>query len=310
MSLVERALKKLQEDRKTDAGGLMPLAPVVVAKVVREPVGTTTSADVAYGRVEPLRKRVSISRTALREAGVIPPPDRERLIADQYRRIKRALIGNMSGRVEPAIQHPRLIMMTSALSGDGKTYTSVNLALSLAGEKDRTCLLVDGDVAKPHIGNLFGVQEEPGLLDALQDESLDVESLILPTDVPGLSILPAGKRHDQATEMLASERMLQILQRLESRDPRRIALVDSPPILLSSEARVLMNIMGQIVFVVRAGVTPKPAVLEALSQIDEGRYVGLILNQSETAHASGYYGYGYGYGAGYGADRDLESGKK
>jgi exopolysaccharide/PEP-CTERM locus tyrosine autokinase len=253
---------------------------------------------------------VSISRTALREAGVIPPPDRERLIADQYRRIKRALIGNMSGRVEPAIQHPRLIMMTSALSGDGKTYTSVNLALSLAGEKDRTCLLVDGDVAKPHIGNLFGVQEEPGLLDALQDESLDVESLILPTDVPGLSILPAGKRHDQATEMLASERMLQILQRLESRDPRRIALVDSPPILLSSEARVLMNIMGQIVFVVRAGVTPKPAVLEALSQIDEGRYVGLILNQSETAHASGYYGYGYGYGAGYGADRDLESGKK
>ena len=310
MSLVERALKKLQEDRKTEGGGLMPLAPVVVAKLVREPVGTATSADVAYDRIEPPRKRVSISRNALREAGVIPPADRERLIADQYRRIKRALIGNMSGRVEPAIQHPRLIMMTSALSGDGKTYTSVNLALSLAGEKDRTCLLVDGDVAKPHIGNLFGVQEEPGLLDALQDESLDVESLILPTDVPGLSILPAGRRHEQATEMLASERMLQVLQRLESRDPRRIALVDSPPILLSSEARVLMNIMGQIVFVVRAGVTPKPAVLEALSQIDEGRYVGLILNQSETAHAAGYYGYGYGYGAGYGADRDLENGKK
>jgi protein-tyrosine kinase len=310
MSLVERALKKLQEDRKTDGGGMKPVAPVVVAKVVREPVVAATGADVAYERVEPPRKRVSISRTALREAGVIPPADRERLIADQYRRIKRALIGNMSGKVVPPIPHPRLIMMTSALSGDGKTYTSVNLALSLAGEKDRTCLLVDGDVAKPHIGNLFGVQEEPGLLDALQDPSLDVESLILPTDVPGLSILPAGQRTEQATELLASERMLQILQRLEARDPRRIAVVDSPPILLSSEARVITNLVGQVVFVVRAGVTPRPAVLEALSQIDEGRYVGLILNQSEAAHASSYYGYGYGYGAAYGGDRDPENAKK
>ena len=308
MSLVERALKKLQEDRKAESGGMKPVAPVVVAKVVRESVGA--GAAVGYDRVEPPRKTVSVSRTALREAGVMPPADRERLIADQYRRIKRALIGNMSGKVEPAIQHPRLIMMTSALSGDGKTYTSINLALSLAGEKDRTCLLVDGDVAKPHIGNLFGVQEELGLLDALLDESLDVESLILPTDVPGLSILPAGKRSDQATELLASERMLQILQRLEARDPRRIAVVDSPPILLSSEARVLTNLVGQVVFVVRAGVTPKPAVLEALSQIDEGRYVGLILNQSEAAPASSYYGYGYGYGAVYGADRDLETGQK
>ena len=306
MSLVERALKKLQEDRKADADGLKPVAPVVVAKVVREPTG----AEIDYDRVEPPRKRVSISRTALREAGVVPPADRERLIADQYRRIKRALIGNLSGKTDPPIQHPRLIMMTSALSGDGKTYTSVNLALSLAGEKDRSCLLVDGDVAKPHIGDLFGVQEEPGLLDALQDDTADIESLILPTDVPGLSILPAGKRTDQATELLASERMAHILQRLEGRDPRRIVLIDSPPILLSSEARVLLNIMGQVVFVVRAGVTPKAAVLEALSQIDEGRYVGLILNQSEAAHASSYYGYGYGYGAGYGGDRNGEDGKK
>jgi protein-tyrosine kinase len=304
VSLVERALKKLQEDRKTDADGSKPVAPVVVAKVVRDPAGALPSADVGYERIEPPRKRISISRTALREAGVVPPPDRERLIADQYRRIKRALIGNLSGKVEPPIQHPRLIMMTSALSGDGKTYTSVNLALSLAGEKDRSCLLVDGDVAKPHIGDLFGVREESGLLDALQDDSVDIESLILPTDVPGLSILPAGKQTEQATELLASERMVQILQRLEARDPRRIVLIDSPPILLSSEARVLLNVMGQVVFVVRAGVTPKAAVLEALSQIEEGRYVGLILNQSEAAHASGYYGYGYGYGAAYGAEQE------
>ena len=119
---------------------------------------------------------------------------------------------------------------------------------------------------------------------------------------------PEGDLAEQATELLASERMAQVLQRLETRDPRRIVLIDSPPILLSSEARVLLNIMGQVVFVVRAGVTPKAAVLEALNQIDEGRYVGLILNQSEAAQASAYYGYGYGYGAAYGAERDPGTG--
>jgi exopolysaccharide/PEP-CTERM locus tyrosine autokinase len=253
--------------------------------------------DRSSERLEPPRKKVIVSRTDLRAAGVIPPPAHERVIAEQYRHIKRALIRNITGRSEVPIEHPRLIMMTSALSGDGKTFTSVNLALSLANEKDRTCLLVDGDVAKPHVDSLFGVQDEPGLLDALQDDSLDVEGLILPTDVPGLSILPAGQRREGTTELLASERMHQILQRLETRDPRRVVLFDSPPILLSSEARILLSVMGQVVFVVRSGVTPKAAVMEALGQIDESRYVGLVLNQSETQPSDGYYGYGYGYGS-------------
>jgi protein-tyrosine kinase len=296
MSLVERALKKFHESRTADPE-TAPKSKSVGSVVV---VGRDPDASPAGGmsdRVEAPRKKIAVSRADLREAGVIPPVAQERVIAEQYRHIKRALVRNMSGRAEVPIEHPRLIMLTSALSGDGKTFTSVNLALSLATEKDRSCLLVDGDVAKPHVGNLFGVQEEPGLLDALADESVDVESLILPTDVPGLSILPAGQPQEGATEMLASERMHQVLQRLETRDPRRVVLFDSPPILLSSEARVLLNIMGQIVFVVRSGVTPQAAVLEALSHIDEHRFVGLILNQSESPPSSGYYGYGYGYGS-------------
>jgi protein-tyrosine kinase len=299
MSLVERALKKFQETRGPEPGAAAK--PIAVGSVVV--VGRDQDAHGAEApgwsadRVEPPRKKVIVSRTDLREAGVIPAPAHERVIAEQYRHIKRALIRNISGRGEVPIEHPRLIMMTSALSGDGKTFTSVNLALSLATEKDRTCLLVDGDVAKPHVDSLFGVQDEPGLLDALQDDSVDVESLILPTDVPGLSILPAGRPREGTTELLSSERMHVILQRLESRDPRRVVLFDSPPILLSSEARILLNVMGQVVFVVRAGVTPRAAVLEALGQIDEHRYVGLILNQSETRPSGGYYGYGYGYGS-------------
>ena len=292
MSLVERALKKFQETRAPEPG--TAAKPTAVGSVVV--VGREHDAPATV-ETSPPRKKVIVSRTDLREAGVIPPPAHERIIAEQYRHIKRALIRNITGRSEVPIEHPRLIMMTSALSGDGKTFTSVNLALSLANEKDRTCLLVDGDVAKPHVDSLFGVQDEPGLLDALQDDSLDVESLILPTDVPGLSILPAGQRREGTTELLASERMHEILQRLEARDPRRVVLFDSPPILLSSEARILLSVMGQVVFVVRAGVTPKAAVMEALGQIEEHRYVGLVLNQSQTQPSDGYYGYGYGYGA-------------
>ncbi len=288
MSLVERALKKFHETRAPESE---PAAqPTTEGSVVE-------TSEWSSDRVEPPRKKVIVSRTDLRAAGVIPPAAHERVSAEQYRHIKRALIRNISGRSEVQIEHPRLIMMTSALSGDGKTFTSVNLAMSLASERDRNCLLVDGDVAKPHVDNLFGVQDEPGLLDALQDDSLDVESLVLPTDVPGLSILPAGQRREGTTELLASERMHLILQRLEGRDPRRVVLFDSPPILLSSEARILLNVMGQIVFVVRSGVTPKAAVLEALGQIDDSHFVGLILNQSETQPSGGYYGYGYGYGA-------------
>jgi protein-tyrosine kinase len=309
MSLVERALKKLQEDRS--AGSAAPKSAVAerasnpVAVVPRHAVtSAATVMDVEPDRPDSPRRKVFIDRAALRDIGVLPMAGRERLIADQYRHIKRRLLDNIAGRGETKIEHARLIMMTSALSGDGKTFTSVNLALSLANEKDRTCLLIDSDVPKPHIGRLLGVQDEPGLLDALRDPSLDVESLILPTDVAGLSILPAGQPHEGDAELLGSERMRQILDRLEARDPRRVALFDTPPVLLSTESRILVNVAGQIVFVVRAGITPRGAVLEALTLIDERVFVGLILNQSEADPVGGYYGYGYGY------DVDNKSNKK
>jgi len=218
------------------------------------------------------------------------------LIVEQYRRIKRPLIANLQEKGDKPTEHARCIMMTSALPGDGKTYTSINLAFSLAREKDTTCLLIDADVAKPHISGIFGLQEERGLLDALTDDSVDVESLVLPTDVSGLYLLPAGKPIEGATELLASARMQTILERLNGVNSKRICLFDSPPLLLSSESRVLVNLMGQIVLVVRAGVTPKQAVFDAIGNIEESKYVGLILNQSEIVTSGGYYGYGYGYG--------------
>jgi receptor protein-tyrosine kinase len=187
-------------------------------------------------------------------------------------------------------------MVASALPGEGKSFTSVNLAFNMALEKDTSVLLVDADLPKPQISNVFGVGREPGLVDALLDDTLDVESLVIPTSVRGLSVLSAGCPDANATELLASDRMQRLVTSLVTADPRRIVLCDSPPLLLTTESRVLASAVGQIVIVVRAESTTHQAVVDALACIPEGKSVGLVLNQCRTAPAHEYYGYGeYGY---------------
>ena len=215
--------------------------------------------------------------------GLVPPETQERLIANQFRQIKRTLIANAFGKGVPAVPNGRLIMMTSALPGEGKTFSSLNLGLSMAREKEVEVLLVDADVAKPQVSGLFKLEKERGLLDALINDAIEVESLVLRTDVKGLSILPAGRcSEDLATELLASTRMEETVARLGSRYPNRIVLFDSPPLLLTNESRVLATVVGQIVLVVRAGVTPQQAVMEAIGYIGEDKPVGLVLNQSKA----------------------------
>jgi exopolysaccharide/PEP-CTERM locus tyrosine autokinase len=229
----------------------------------------------------------------------MPESGRERQFANHYRQIKRPLIAKaLASGGDTVARSPRLIMMASALPGDGKTFTSINLAVSMARERDISVVLVDADLPKPHVSRVFGVDQEPGLLDALSDANLDVESLLIPTDAGALSILPAGKHNESATELLASVRMAAILARLLARNPRRIVLFDSPPLLISSESRALAATMGQIVLVVRSGSTPRQAVLDVLEDLGENSPVSLVLNQGRVALGD-YYGYGdYGYGGG------------
>jgi exopolysaccharide/PEP-CTERM locus tyrosine autokinase len=244
---------------------------------------------------------------ALQAAGLLSPPEQERLTENQFRKIKRPVIANAVGKgLAAAVPNGHLVMLTSALPGEGKTFSSINLAFSLAREKDLEVLLIDADVAKPNVSNVFGMQDVPGLLDALADESLEVESLILRTDVDGLSILSAGHcESDTATELLASSRMEELVAHIAERNRRRIVVFDSPPLLLTNESQVLATLVGQIILVVRAGITPKPAVLEAVGLIGETVPVGLVLNQSRVATKGGYYGYG-SYGYRYGVDVDTD----
>jgi protein-tyrosine kinase len=165
-------------------------------------------------------------------------------------------------------------------------------------------LLVDADGPRARISEVFKLKGEQGLLDALADESLDVESLIVRTDVRGLEILPAGRFIEQATELLASARMSQIASRLAARNSRRLIVLDSAPLLVSSEARVLTRIPGQIVLVVRAGITPQQAVVDAVGQLDRQKLQGLVVNQARTSPGDGYYGY-----PSYGEANDKKSDK-
>lgn len=295
MSIVERAIRKLQSQPSAAPATPAPRTQATERPLRVEPVPSqdspASSARTAAPRV--YAKTIRLEKDSLRAAGFLPPEHQERLSSSQYRQIKRPLIANAVGA--NAIPKGHLIMVASAVPGEGKTFTAVNLALSIALEKDFSVLLVDCDAPKPHISKVFGLAEQPGLLDALQDESLDVESLIVGTNIERFAVLPAGRRTETATELIASARMQQIVASLaDGGDGNRIVVLDSPPLLLTSESRVLAGIVGQVVLVVQAGATPQQAVLNALSHIPEGISTGLVLNQSDVERGADYY---YGYGA-------------
>jgi exopolysaccharide/PEP-CTERM locus tyrosine autokinase len=290
MSLVEQAIARMRNQARAAAGPTMAEAG---SKPAASPPIIDRLPEVAPGPA----KSMTLDMNALRARGYLPEPGMDKPFADHYRRIKRTLIDKAMSGVA-AVGEPLVIMVTSALPGDGKTFTSINLALNMALERDISVLLVDCDVAKRHVSEIVGLKEEAGLLDALADESVDTESLIVQTHLRGLSILPAGKRREGTAELLSSNRMRQIAANLSKRNPRRIVLLDSPPLLITNEGRTLVKIAGQVALVVRAGQTPRHAVQDALGLFDAQQAGGIILNQVQVTRLEGYYGYGsYGYGA-------------
>jgi receptor protein-tyrosine kinase len=184
-------------------------------------------------------------------------------------------------------------MVTSALSGEGKTFCAINLAMSIAAEIDRSVLLVDADVVQPNLLRRLGVPPMPGLLDLLADPALELSQLVAATNVPKLSILSAGTPNAMSTELLASEAMERLLASMAEDHPDRIVIFDAPPLLLTSEAQVLASRVGQVVMVVEAGRTPRQALAQAFAQLEACPVVMPLLNK--TQHSALPLGYGYGY---------------
>jgi len=291
MSKIQDAIRKLQAAQLVKRSSRRSVEQPVeaIAVVEKQSTGAPGVSPSDSGLV------VNVDYDSLRKAGFIAPNAQQHRIADQYRLIKRPILNIASGRGAYQSDDANLVMIASPMRGDGKTFNCINLALSIATEKDKSVLLVDADVANPHISRLFGVDNELGLIDLLTDESLAVGDLLLKTNVPGLRLLPAGQSNEHATELLASKRMASIVETLSTSFPDRIVIFDSPPLLLTSEAPVLASLMGQIVVIVCAGVTPQRAVLEAVENLDPKKAISLVLNKfGKGISVDGYGGYGYG----------------
>ena len=212
-------------------------------------------------------------------------------VAEDFRNIKRPLLRNARGGEGNIIKHGNLIIVTSALPGEGKTYCAINLALSIAMEMDMTVLLVDADVARPSVLKVLGLSAEAGLMDVLLDDDKTLSDVILKTNISTLSILPAGRRNKHATELLASRTMSKLLSEIANRYADRIVIFDSPPLLITTESNVLAAQMGQVVMVVEAEKTTQHAVKEALRKIDSCHHISLIYNKIKAFPGNVYYGY-------------------
>lgn len=239
---------------------------------------------------------ISLSLDELRDHGLQPQDADLDLIAQQFRRIKRPILNNAFGSGAPDSGNRNLIMLAGALPRTGKTFCSFNLATSIARERDVGAVLVDADVLKPTISEVFGLADRAGLIDYLLDPAVTMDDILVATDLHGIIVVPAGRQHDEATELLASRRMKEFMAELSVRYSARAIIVDTPPLLLTNEANVLAELMGQIILVIEAGVSTQDSVIQALDALNKTKPINVILNKARSAAFGEYGGSGYGYG--------------
>lgn len=193
----------------------------------------------------------------------------------------------------PAAQR---VLICSPHPGEGKTYCAVNLALSIAAEKESEVLLVDADFAEPSVLSALGLPGGRGLMDALTDPSADVHDFVLTTDIPGLCVLPAGSASNTDGNFLNASRTPAVLDRLTQGAPQRIVIFDSPPVLAASPAAELARYVGQALVVVRADRTGQGALDDAISLLSGCPNIQLLLNAASFSPSGRRFGSYYGYG--------------
>ncbi|HEX8613375.1 MAG TPA: XrtA-associated tyrosine autokinase [Telluria sp.] len=309
MSIIEKAASRI-EHKKDEQG--MPAAPAraaenlapppaapvaaIEAAAAAVPAPTLAAAPAAAPVHAPRRSanHVELDLERMHALGLVTAAGGRTTLVEDFRIIKRPLLKRAFGPRAPGEKPGNLIMVTSSLPGEGKTFCSINLAMSIAMELDHTVLLIDADVARPSVLRTLGLPAHRGLMDILLDDKLDMADVMLRTNVNTLSILPAGSNNPRATELLASQAMSTFVYEIANRYPDRIVIFDSPPLLLTSEAHVLASHMGQIALVVEAEGTTQHAVKESLRQLEGCSNVNLIYNKTREFPGTETYDYHYG----------------
>ncbi|RIK95432.1 MAG: protein tyrosine kinase [Proteobacteria bacterium] len=295
MDLIERAAQKM----KKAGGSLVERAAEKMAQSQPAPASapeTKAAISAPEARENRRGRRVNINFEAMKADNYLTPDSEPTTMAEEFRLVKRSLLLNAFAKGEGAIRNGNLILVTSTQPGEGKTFCAVNLAMSIATERDVTVLLVDADTHKPEVLKTLGVEGGRGLVDVVADQNLDLSDCLLRTNIDNLVLLPAGRQHNLTTELLASERMGVIVEEIAKRYPDRVVIFDSPPALASSVASVLALHVGQILFVVEAERTREPQLKEALSLVSSCQHINLLLNKSRFSAGEKKFGTYYGYG--------------
>ncbi|MDO6425478.1 XrtA-associated tyrosine autokinase [Thalassotalea sp. 1_MG-2023] len=287
MSTIEKALAK-KKDKALD-NNTQDIANEQV-EAEKKPVDKAAPKNLSTTNI------LNIDKSGLTTKGYLIDTGARKSIKDEFRQIKRKLLNNAFGVASKMLNHPNLVMISSAKPNEGKTFVAINLALSIALEQDKTVLLVDADVLRPSINRELGVEQTEGLIEFLLDPDKDVSEVIFNTNIDKLKIIPAGNPHHLSNELLASEKMAALANELANRYPDRVVIFDCPPLVGVTETLVLANLMGQALIVVEESKTSIANIKEATESLNEDLAVGLVLNKAIRSHKDlyGYYGYGYG----------------
>lgn len=307
MSIIEKAIqRKAEQQEQQSEPSIINSTP---AEQEQEQAITTAAATTApkmtkheyvsreASDTHSERNQVQLDLKSLEQKGFVSLSTQRRLINEEYRVVKRKLINNAFGPLASTLHHPNLILVSSPRPGEGKTFSSINLALSIALEQDKTVLLVDADVLRPKVAKTLGVDYPLGLTDYLLSPDVKVADILLNTNVPRLKLITAGSPHHLSTELLASDRMLNLATEFANRYADRLVILDAPPLLGVNETAVLAAMCGQGVLVVEENKTRLAEIEQSVSLLPAEMAVGFLINKAHRNQGKGY-GYGYYYGAG------------
>jgi exopolysaccharide/PEP-CTERM locus tyrosine autokinase len=293
MSIIENALKKANKQNLVEDKFEKISSKTEQSEKKIESFDEDTKSSVEEPNISK-ENYVSINWGALASEGFLDQNDTKSQLAEEFRVIKRPLVNNMQGGELNGIKRSNLILICSSLPGEGKTFVSINLALSIANELDKSVLLIDADVEKPSISKQLGIKQYPGLIEYLENDQVTFSDILLKTDLPNLNVIPAGKRHKYSTELLSSQRMYLFADEVSHRYKDRIVVFDSPPLLVATQAQILAELVGQVVLVIAAEETPQNVVNESVAKLTKCDVVMTLLNK--TKRDFDLYGYNYGYG--------------
>jgi exopolysaccharide/PEP-CTERM locus tyrosine autokinase len=242
------------------------------------------------------KNEITLDWDRLAQLGFLIPTEGNTRTVEEYRNLKRPILNNAFGVRGVANGRSNLALITSSIPGEGKSFTAINLALSIANERDKQVLLIDADVALPSIARTLGVRAAPGLIEYLEHDDVEFSDIVLKTNMPGLSLVTAGRQHKYSTELLSSNKMANLARNLTEKFPNTMVIFDSPPLLAATQGEVLARLVGQVILVVEAEKTLQYMIKESVNKLSECEIVLTVLNKSKKHLEAGYYEYGrYAY---------------